>query len=55
MDAPQPLYNLAPLLQMLLLGALIALGPLLWVAAQSWSSRWAQAAGADGVNALPHL
>ncbi len=31
MDAPQPLYNLAPLLQMLLLGALIALGPLLWV------------------------
>ena len=31
MDAPQPLYNLAPLLQMLLLGVLIALGPLLWV------------------------
>ncbi|MDD2846494.1 MAG: COX15/CtaA family protein [Rhodoferax sp.] len=31
MDAPQPLYDLAPLLQMLLLGALIALGPLLWV------------------------
>lgn len=31
MDMPQPLYDLAPLLQMLLLGALVALGPLLWV------------------------
>ena len=31
MAMPQPLYDLAPLLQMLLLGALVALGPLLWV------------------------
>lgn len=31
MDASQPLYDLAPLLQMLLLGIVIALGPLLWV------------------------
>lgn len=41
MDTPQPLYNLAPLLQMLLLGALIALGPLLWV----WRRNRGQAAG----------
>ena len=41
MDAPQPLYNLAPLLQMLLLGALIALGPLLWV----WRRNRGPAAG----------
>ncbi|WP_027995352.1 COX15/CtaA family protein [Simplicispira psychrophila] len=31
MAMPQPLYDLTPLLQMLLLGALVALGPLLWV------------------------
>ena len=41
MDAPQPLYNLAPLLQMLLLGVLIALGPLLWV----WRRNRGSAAG----------
>lgn len=41
MDATQPLYNLAPLLQMLLLGALIALGPLLWV----WRRNRGHAAG----------
>ena len=41
MDATQPLYNLAPLLQMLLLGALIALGPLLWV----WRRNRGPAAG----------
>ena len=31
MAMAQPLYDLAPLLQLLLLGALVALGPLLWV------------------------
>jgi len=41
MEASQPLYNLAPLLQMLLLGALIALGPLLWV----WRRNRGHAAG----------
>ena len=44
MDASQPLYNFAPLLQMLLLGALIALGPLLWV----WRRNRGQAAGRSG-------
>ena len=41
MDVPQPLYNLAPLLQMLLLGVLIALGPLIWV----WRRNRGPAAG----------
>jgi len=31
MDAPQPLYDLAPLARMMLLGVVIALGPLAWV------------------------
>ena len=31
MDAPQPLYDLAPLARMMLLGVVIALGPLVWV------------------------
>ena len=41
MDTSQPLYDLAPLLQMLLLGVLIALGPLLWV----WRRNRGPAAG----------
>lgn len=31
MDAAQPLYDLAPLVRLMLLGAVIALGPLAWV------------------------
>ncbi|MBV7544444.1 heme A synthase [Acidovorax sp. sic0104] len=31
MDTPQPLYDLAPLARMMLLGVVIALGPLVWV------------------------
>ncbi|HRM00433.1 MAG TPA: COX15/CtaA family protein, partial [Acidovorax sp.] len=32
MDAPQSLYDLAPLARLMLLGVVIALGPLAWVA-----------------------
>ena len=31
MTDTQPLYDLAPLLRLMLLGTVIALGPLLWV------------------------
>lgn len=40
MDATQPLYDLAPLARLMLLGVLIALGPLAWVA---WRNRGAAA------------
>ena len=38
MDAPQPLYDLAPLARMMLLGVVIALGPLAWVALRNRGS-----------------
>jgi cytochrome c oxidase assembly protein subunit 15 len=36
MDTPQPLYDLAPIARLMLLGVLIALGPLAWV---GWRNR----------------